>query len=793
MGQGQDKIAISLLDLQPTAIVELFLLYFNTVDKENSYIAFHGGAIFDKGITWQGVEYLPMPVETDGFEINANGQMSRPKIKISNKDYFLTDLLSENQDLQFAKVIRKRTFVKYLDDVNFDGGNPWGQADSSAEISNDTFVVSQKTAENKIYVEFELSSPLDLENFEVNNRLMMARYCSWYYRGNGCNYAGPPLESEDGRKVTMNSSSVLNWKTLSNNALWETGIYYNSGDPVYLENKKILINPINSSDNTVSFAKIWYVSQTGHLSSYSDQPDLNQTYWLRDGCNKKIDGCKKRFQNNKKQQLGSATLAITNSYVDFSHKKQNYNSNNVASQASASAVSELSSEYKADNAIDGVTGYIPSEKNSTTITDASFSWASNNSSTPWIKLTWPEAKTINRVDLYDRPSASSNLTNAKLTFYNGASIVDTKLVQSIPTDGSRISTGFSPLTITSLEISGSGYVGTDIGLGEVAVFEPSGLGLYNTSFYDSGVHLQDRLHIATWFHYPNDVSSSSSRLNVFHNIKENCQYSGINLYSYKTKLVLDFATVLVSGNPVQYIVQNKRLSLPWDAKVLEPMHFETYGGKTNGLSPTALNEGYLAISNKDKELGRYTLKVRDAKKQVSGEFFLFKNPSYQNGIDDLFFGVNNWQFSDSLSTPNTSDGSVNSNLEITSNIKIGTTAIWTGFSYIEPRKQFFNRADKNKFDDSVGSLPRTYSEITSNESYMLDKLFAWWDMDMNDSSPYSIVSSNTPYQTINLSGQYTGSMDSQATKYYNAELSISQTPQKYLPFGGFPGIDRYGK
>ena len=35
MGQGQDKIALSLLDLQPTAIVELFLLYFNTVDKES--------------------------------------------------------------------------------------------------------------------------------------------------------------------------------------------------------------------------------------------------------------------------------------------------------------------------------------------------------------------------------------------------------------------------------------------------------------------------------------------------------------------------------------------------------------------------------------------------------------------------------------------------------------------------------------------------------------------------------------------------------------------------------------
>ena len=69
MGQGQDKIARSLLDLQPTAIVELFLLYFNTVDKEDAFIAFHGGAIYNQGITWQGIEYLPIPVETEGFEV----------------------------------------------------------------------------------------------------------------------------------------------------------------------------------------------------------------------------------------------------------------------------------------------------------------------------------------------------------------------------------------------------------------------------------------------------------------------------------------------------------------------------------------------------------------------------------------------------------------------------------------------------------------------------------------------------------------------------------------------------
>ena len=64
-------------------------------------------------------------------------------------------------------------------------------------MSNDTFVVGQKTAENKSFIELELTSPLDLENFEINNRLIMSRYCSWYYRGNGCNYKGIPLATEE--------------------------------------------------------------------------------------------------------------------------------------------------------------------------------------------------------------------------------------------------------------------------------------------------------------------------------------------------------------------------------------------------------------------------------------------------------------------------------------------------------------------------------------------------------------------------------------------------------------------
>jgi lambda family phage minor tail protein L len=242
MAQGQDRIASSLLELQPTAIIELFLLYFNTVDKPNAFIPFHGGSVYNKGVVWQGIEYLPIPVETDSFEVNANGQLARPKIRISNKNYFATDLLINNDDLQFAKIIRKRTFVKYLDDVNFDGGNPWSQADASAELSNDTFVIGQKTAENKLFIELELTSPLDLENFEVNNRLIMSRYCSWHYRGNGCNYNSIPVATEEGEK--LNVADPVDWFTNQAQKKWSEQRTYASGDAAYIENQKITIaNP----------------------------------------------------------------------------------------------------------------------------------------------------------------------------------------------------------------------------------------------------------------------------------------------------------------------------------------------------------------------------------------------------------------------------------------------------------------------------------------------------------------------------------------------------------------------
>ena len=304
MGQGQNKIASSLLDIQPSAVLEFFRIYPDTVTKPDVFVPVHGGSIFGDNVTWQNIQYVPVPIEGEGFEINGNGQLSRPKIRIANKDFLISSLLQNNFDFKNAKIVRKRTFLKYLDDVNFDGGNPFRPQDFTAEISNETFLIGQKTTENKVYVEFELTSPLDLENFEVTNRQILAKYCYWGYRSHGCNYLNRPIEQENGYSFTdIDGVAVPIVLQYSENGFqtntqykWNETENYNKGNVVYLENPKIFINknPLDSNSYAGPL-KTWYVCVANGI--INQDPQSNPTYWQKDGCSKKISACKKRFVN----------------------------------------------------------------------------------------------------------------------------------------------------------------------------------------------------------------------------------------------------------------------------------------------------------------------------------------------------------------------------------------------------------------------------------------------------------------------------------------------------------------
>jgi lambda family phage minor tail protein L len=301
-GEGKNKVATSLLDLQPTAVLELFKVFPDRINKPNDFLGFHGGTDFDKSIIWQGIQYLPLAMETEGFDILGDGKLPRPIIRVANTNNIITNILQNHKDLINAKVIRKRVSVKFLDDENFDGGNPFGRADPTAELTEEKWIMGRKVQESKVFVEFELNSPLDLENFSVNSRGVVAKFCYWQYRGEGCQYKGIPIERDDGSPFVDPAGSGVVPNMSSNNAPifslddpsyeWNASHTYQRGDIVFINSPSIRV-----STNTAEYGqplKTVYVCTSGNSAQ---SPQGNPTYWQKDGCTKKFPACQKRFNN----------------------------------------------------------------------------------------------------------------------------------------------------------------------------------------------------------------------------------------------------------------------------------------------------------------------------------------------------------------------------------------------------------------------------------------------------------------------------------------------------------------
>lgn len=196
---SNQKVNSELFSLEPTALLEFFVIHYDYVETPTDKLYVHGGTNGINGsVYWQGVEYLPFPIQSSGFESKGDGSLPRPKLAISNQDFFVSNLVRRYNNLVGAKVIRKRTFAKFLDNQNFsDGKNPYGAADPTAGLEDQVFFILRKSSENRAIVEFELASPLELDNVTFPKRSVMARYCGFHYRGNGCKYMGPPIADEN--------------------------------------------------------------------------------------------------------------------------------------------------------------------------------------------------------------------------------------------------------------------------------------------------------------------------------------------------------------------------------------------------------------------------------------------------------------------------------------------------------------------------------------------------------------------------------------------------------------------
>lgn len=190
-------IRADIQSLAPGAIVELFDL-----DVLGTLFRFHAGVNeLGNDVVWQGHAYQRMPIKASGFEKRSSGTLPRPRVQVANVDGMIGALARQNNDLVGAKLTRRRTFVRYLDAINFPGGsNP--SADPTAALPDEIYVVSRRVSENPIFLEFELAAAMDVQGVRLPFRQVVQNVCPVKYRSAECGYAGGAVALSNDQPTT---------------------------------------------------------------------------------------------------------------------------------------------------------------------------------------------------------------------------------------------------------------------------------------------------------------------------------------------------------------------------------------------------------------------------------------------------------------------------------------------------------------------------------------------------------------------------------------------------------------
>lgn len=206
-----------LKELEPSALIELFHIEFTAeLNGAADNLYFHAGTNgIPTSIVFAGQSYTAAPVEAEGFDKSIKGVLPRPTLRVANAQDTISSLMHRSSnpiDPLMAKVTRIQTFKKFIDAVNFfnetyiyqDGNTAitqngdtlvlaaHGTGDSTSRLPDQVYRIDRIASENQEFVEFELSSKLDLTNVLLPRRLV-TDFCPWKYRGVECGYNGGPV------------------------------------------------------------------------------------------------------------------------------------------------------------------------------------------------------------------------------------------------------------------------------------------------------------------------------------------------------------------------------------------------------------------------------------------------------------------------------------------------------------------------------------------------------------------------------------------------------------------------
>ena len=157
----------------------------NSIAANPTVYLFHAGNnMKDSGdIIWQSNTYTRMPCKAEGFKYTGKGKLPRPTISFSNLLGTITAIiqLTNNAtplpftDLAGAKITRRRTLARFLDEANFPSNvNPYkvGSVDPTAEMPQEIYFIDRKIIENRDIVQFELVSTFDLIGIAAPKKLV---------------------------------------------------------------------------------------------------------------------------------------------------------------------------------------------------------------------------------------------------------------------------------------------------------------------------------------------------------------------------------------------------------------------------------------------------------------------------------------------------------------------------------------------------------------------------------------------------------------------------------------------
>lgn len=182
-------------------IVELFELDLSVITEDAEDVFYFTKDIFPDGrkLQWQGNTYEPFPIEITGFETTTRGSVPQPELTAANVLGTLASAVGSFDDLVGAKVTRRRTLGKYLD--NGTSPNPL------EEFPPDIYYIERKTSESSLSISWQLASKIDLEGLQLPRRVITQNYCIWKYRGEECGYTGPPVADERDRPLVADNSA----------------------------------------------------------------------------------------------------------------------------------------------------------------------------------------------------------------------------------------------------------------------------------------------------------------------------------------------------------------------------------------------------------------------------------------------------------------------------------------------------------------------------------------------------------------------------------------------------------